>query len=110
MLMIMLNIQEIKCLEKWFDDEGYKILKLYDLVKYLCDHYYIRTREDVVLRNMELHGAENVPLDWLDYDTIIYQDDDFYELGYDRYLNVFEITEELTLDNDSELFKYVKEE
>ena len=93
------------------DENDFEILKLEDLVKYLCENYYIRTKEDVVIRNLELREAENVPLEWLDWDEIVYQDDDFYELGGDRFLNIYEILEdkyEYEMNRDHDLFKYVQ--
>lgn len=109
---LSLNSQEKKELEDWFDENDFEILKLEDLVKYLCENYYIRTKEDVVIRNLELNEAENVPLEWLDWDEIIYQDDDFYELGEDRFLNIYEILEdkyEYEMNKiDHGLFKYVQ--
>ena len=90
----------------------YIILNFQKLVEYLCRNYYIRTADDVVDRNLELREAENVPREWLDYETIIYQDDDFYGLGKDRFLNIYEIEEDWYIyemnDNQHELFDYVQ--
>ena len=109
---LSINNMEEKKLKEWFIENDYTILNFQKLVKYLCENYYIRTAEDVVDRNLELREAENVPREWLDYETIIYQDDDFYELSKNRFLNIYEIEEDWYTyemnDNQHELFNYVQ--
>lgn len=111
-MSLSINRMEEKNLRDWFETNDYIILNIFKLVKYLCENYYIRTKEDVVIRNLELMEAENVPLDWIDYDAVINQDDDFYELGANRYLNIYEIEEdwdEYEMNKrQHELFKYVQ--
>ena len=108
---ITLNRQEELALEEWFEKNDYEILNLQGLVKYLCENYYIRDTRDVVDRNLELREAENVPWEWLDFETIVHQDDDFIELGPNRHMNIYEISEdtyEYEHGGDHELFKYVQ--
>lgn len=111
-MCLSINSTEEKELQKWFESNDYIILNLFKLSNYLCENYYIRTKEDVIIRNLELREAENVPLEWIDYDTVIYQDDDFYELGPNRYLNIYEIEEnwyEYEMSGrHQDLFKYVQ--
>lgn len=93
-MSIKLNSTEIKEMKEWFHENNYHIGNLAKLVTYLQENNYIKTKEDIVIDNMEIMGAENIPLDWLDYDTIVEQDDDYYPLSRSRFLNIFLIDED----------------
>lgn len=76
----------------YFYEYGYSItVDIVDFLQYLRDNYYLRTFEDVLNANIEAYNIM-CPIDFLDVEYIVRNDDDFLKVGNDfeaEYLNIY---------------------
>ena len=83
-----MNLQEKNVLE-WIIDNGYMMNtnNIKELMKYIDDMEYIRTRDEVIQANIEYYDI-NCPIEYLDTDEIINNDNDYIYFKNETYLNV----------------------
>lgn len=83
-----MNLQEKNVLE-WIIDNGYMMntKNIKELMEYIDDMEYIRTRDEVIQANIEYYDI-NCPMEYLDTDEIINNDSDYIYFKNETYLNV----------------------
>lgn len=78
-------------IENYFDEWGYQIIDIFQCLQYLRENYFLREYEDVLSANIEAYNI-NCPVDFLDTDYIVRNDDDYLPVGnvfQYEYLNIY---------------------
>lgn len=79
------------------------------LIEYLKENNYIKTKEDVFFENIELLDIKVPSYHFLDEDYIVNNDDDYIEIGGNKYLNEFEINQDVYDIYANNLIKFKSE-
>ena len=90
-----LNSKEKEELIRIFDENGYNVTNIDKLSTELesWNATYLGTKEDIIDQWADLMNI-NFPLDFLDQDYIIRNDDDWEELSEIRYVNKYRLFED----------------
>lgn len=76
-------------IKRYFYDWGYEVIDILECLTYLRKEYFLRDYEDVLEANIEAYNI-NCPIDFLDTDYIVRNDNDYLAVGNDfqqEYLN-----------------------
>lgn len=91
--MNLTNTNESMILD-YFNENELQIKDLGKLIKYLKDNGYIKTKEDILFENIEALEIKVPSWHYLNEDYIVDNDNDYINIGGNKYLNAYRINEE----------------
>ena len=80
-------------IKTYFNEYDYEVIDILECLTYLRNNSFLREYEDVVNANIEAYNI-NCPIDFLDTDYIVKNDNDYLEVGngfamISEYLNIY---------------------
>lgn len=94
-IKMKINNENKKNIIDWLKENDIKPINLEKLIQHFKNRNYLKTSDEVLFENID-HFEINVPdINFLDKDYIVNNDEDYIQIGYDKYLNQFLIIEEI---------------
>ena len=93
--MMKLNNNEIFCLIEILEEYNIYPLEPEKVGEYLIKEDYILTQEGVIDHILEIKDLCNIPEEWLNFKVILEEDNQYHQIGEDRFINTYYLNEDI---------------